>query len=422
MVASSGASVCSTCATGQEADSSNTYCEPCPVGSWGTIENGVAICQLCTSPFTSLEVGQTSCSHCAAKYYRAPCSATSRIREGIKYIGFGVFVDETQYGSSTDEVIFKDANERGQRAVPGCGGAGGLMDGHASVNSSYACLSCQGILPASDDDGDRLGRSKRMGMKCSGEQSDDDAVAGVTIETLALFGGGDLGVDNFNEEIPGYWRFSPYSNDIFRCDVADACKGGALNMTLTAYDDDEGLMDGTIMTRDYEWWTQTTPPSWQKDRYNKYSKWQSQQCGVGYEGPICSRCAEEFFRDSWYGTCLPCQEGDDINLSPPTIAFIVLVVGIMLFSLGSTFIYRKQLEAYYDRNEGRFLTMSHHATTIFITWQIVSALPAANKYSGGGGYPDPFSQFATFLEMFSLDFFSLFHLDCLQGTDYYYKL
>ena len=94
----------------------------------------------------------------------------------------------------------------------------------------------------------------------------------------------------------------------------------------------------------------------------------------------------------------------------------------MLFSLVSTFMYRKELEQYYNDHEGRILTMSHHATTIFITWQIVSALPAANKYSGGGGYPDPFSRFATLLEMFSLDFFSLFHLDCLQGTDYYYKM
>ena len=278
MVAEAGASECTTCPVGQEVSSSNQYCEPCAIGSWGTTENDVAICKICTSPFTSLEEGQTTCSHCAKNYYRAPCSATSRIKDDHKYIGFGVFEDvKNAAGISTSEWEFRDANQAGQRLVLGCDGSGGLMDGHDTVDTSYACLPCQGETPLLDDDGDRLGRSKRQGMKCA----EEDAEAGMTIESLELFGGGDLGINDFDVEIPGYWRFSPHSNDVYQCDVAPACVGGVPNVTeLTG-------SDGTIVARDYEWWTEVVPPSWQKDKYAEYKSWQLLQCGVGYVGPIC---------------------------------------------------------------------------------------------------------------------------------------
>ena len=57
-----------------------------------------------------------------------------------------------------------------------------------------------------------------------------------------------------------------------------------------------------------------------------------------------------------------------------------------------------------------------------VTWQIVSGLRQAHSFRGGGDYPYPFNLFANVIEFVMFDFFTFFHTECVNPTNYADKL
>ena len=57
-----------------------------------------------------------------------------------------------------------------------------------------------------------------------------------------------------------------------------------------------------------------------------------------------------------------------------------------------------------------------------VTWQIVSGLRQAHSFRGGSEYPYPFNQFVNVIEFVMFDFFTFFHTECVNPTNYADKL
>ena len=57
-----------------------------------------------------------------------------------------------------------------------------------------------------------------------------------------------------------------------------------------------------------------------------------------------------------------------------------------------------------------------------VTWQIVSGFRQAHTFRGGSEYPYPFNHFVSTIEFFMFDFFTFFHTECVQRTNYADKL
>ena len=148
-------------------------------------------------------------------------------------------------------------------------------------------------------------------------------------------------------------------------------------------------------------------------------------CNEGYEGPLCNICVNDigktstpakeraYFKETWTNRCLLCTAANTA-MSPKTFALIGALIVVAIAGMGTTFMNREALMRWYERREDLIKSISCSGTTIFITYQILSSLPKQSQYSGGLGYPDPFSVITAALEVFQLDIFSIIHADCIK--------
>ena len=174
-----------------------------------------------------------------------------------------------------------------------------------------------------------------------------------------------------------FWRISPYTIDIFECNIPQACRRGAFNFN------------------------NSLPES------GKYQRYES-GCSQGYSGLLCENCVEGYFKRNIQGDCIHC---DDILIDPQTL--LGLSIFLLVGSLFAGVYFLPWFQAWYERNMVFIERISQQCTIIFVTWQIVSSLSSVHEHVGGAGYPDPFKEWSEAVEqILNFDLFDIVHPDC----------
>lgn len=189
----------------------------------------------------------------------------------------------------------------------------------------------------------------------------------------------------------GYYRFGPDATVAFECKTKEACSGGIWNTSDYQLGDQDEERNGI--------------------------------CNVGYTGPLCGSCTRSptpYYHNAGDSTCKTCDSGAAL-LSPGVIAVIVLLV-LCATATAWAFVSRAELLEYYHKREDFLQTALSQGTMLVVTCQIMVSLSDANQFRGGNGYPSPFSATINWLQVFNVDVYALFRLDCIRPSNFEDKL
>ena len=178
-------------------------------------------------------------------------------------------------------------------------------------------------------------------------------------------------------EPESFWRISPYTIDIFKCNIPQACKRGAFDFNNSIPE---------------------------PGKYQEYEP----GCSTGYSGLLCENCIEGYFKRNIQGDCIHC---DDILVDPQTL--LGLSIFLLVGGLFAGVYFMPWFQVWYEKNQVFLERISQQGTIIFVTWQIVSSLSSVHEHVGGAGYPDPFKEWSEAVEqILNFDLFDIVHPDC----------
>mmetsp|Transcript_102534 Transcript_102534/g.293563 ORF Transcript_102534/g.293563 Transcript_102534/m.293563 type:complete len:1151 (+) Transcript_102534:1637-5089(+) len=386
-----GATSCALCSAGtQNTDNGKTAtehdawsdCEICPSGMISTeLRSSCIACAAGTE-----ELGHTSCKNCTKGRFSA------KDGEGCEDCAIGKFAKDIAMATCDLCTYPRTTMKEGSASCDACrdfhflsaseGGEsmseiGGGND-KEYVDSCYsdetglenACCTCPS--PGYD--------TKYPGAECIVE-------GGTTTETITVS--------------RGFYRPSLLTSDVRQCDPA-GLKGG---------------------------WTPCDPPVQQEDAdamwkyvskmYNATDPLWSPYCAYGYEGPLCGRCIEGYYRDIMSGECLDCDAEDGKSSILPIIVTSIIILGGVIVLL---ILFVKGVREFYHDNKDLITQFRDQTTMLFVTFQIFVNLSSVHKFSGGADYPSPFRHIVAAIRVVGLDFFEIFHVDCAVHTNFIDKL
>lgn len=127
----------------------------------------------------------------------------------------------------------------------------------------------------------------------------------------------------------GYWHSSPESEDFQRCPTAEACSGPDRGNRLI--DLQRAALAASASSGDLEGASITQLAAAGLFPLGAYAQ---AQCGEGYEGPLCARCARGFGRFS----SLECRRCPAASTGRAVLAFLLfLYLGLVLLSVRLAF-------------------------------------------------------------------------------------
>ena len=104
-----------------------------------------------------------------------------------------------------------------------------------------------------------------------------------------------------------------------------------------------------------------------------------QLCAEAYEGPLCSRCRSEHYRDTITQRCERCDGEENKSGGKDTI--FILAGGLAVLALvGYLICHTEAVRKFVERMKHRLQTWSNHLTMFVITWQAISNLATVHKF------------------------------------------
>jgi hypothetical protein len=113
---------------------------------------------------------------------------------------------------------------------------------------------------------------------------------------------------------PGYWKVTYYDDEIMKCPYGEAaCKGGADGGDASCNEGNKCIYADIMLTLSYIFVNVL----------------------IGYTGPFCGVCAENYYYDSFTQLCTICE---DSGVNPFAIVSIILL-SLLAFAVGMYFVW-----------------------------------------------------------------------------------
>mmetsp|Transcript_106080 Transcript_106080/g.306893 ORF Transcript_106080/g.306893 Transcript_106080/m.306893 type:complete len:646 (-) Transcript_106080:221-2158(-) len=185
----------------------------------------------------------------------------------------------------------------------------------------------------------------------------------------------------------GFYRHSRASAQTFECRHPNACAG-----------------------------TSTDPES---DDVEKMRLEGDELCRVGFTGPLCSTCNDDYYLDGVDEVCVACDSKEAAKQSQSASKEILPIVVGVVFTLVIVVVAAVSMpgsvQDWYNRKVERIMTVSHHVTILIINAQLIVNLQTVTVFRGGKPFPEPFATVVRLCEIFNLDAFAVFRFGCVAG-------
>jgi hypothetical protein len=121
---------------------------------------------------------------------------------------------------------------------------------------------------------------------------------------------------------PGYWRINKYSLEMSECPYGKAaCHGGKMG---TSFD------EKAIVPSNFSSATAVAPTG--SVNITRYS---TNGCARGYEGPLCAICSEKYYFASTTSTCIACDGNGQGQLAALILIPLVILILVVYFTFAT---------------------------------------------------------------------------------------
>ena len=133
--------------------------------------------------------------------------------------------------------------------------------------------------------------------------------------------------------LPGYWRIDRYSLEMLKCPYgAAACHGGEIGSSLSvkAVSTESVSLSVSVPPVPSFFLIPTALPTSYPTGLIKTTS--AQGCAVGYEGPLCGVCSDNYYFASTGSTCTQCKGNGEGQLAALILIPLLLIVLVVYFT------------------------------------------------------------------------------------------